>query len=71
MKPYNVENRKTELRAWAYEVKITWNEAPYYKLIGQINDWCIDNRVKNQHNGSFTWFLKDESDLMAFKLRWG
>ena len=71
MKKYNLATRRTELRAWTYEVKIEWDEAPLYSLIGKINDWLIDNRVKNQHYGGFTWYLKDEGDVMAFKLRWG
>jgi tRNA(Ile)-lysidine synthase TilS/MesJ len=72
MKKYNLATRRTELRAWAYEAKIEWveNEAPRYAIIQEINDWLIDNRVKNQHYGGLTWYLKDEGDIIAFKLRW-
>lgn len=72
MKKYNLATRRTELRAWAYEARIWWvkDEAPYYGIIREINDWLIDNRVKNQHHGGLVWYLKDEGDLIAFKLRW-
>lgn len=76
---YKLIAGETGMRAWPYKicmeeikpVDVIWQRPSLDADVMQgIHDWLKSNNIRYEYGMGRNWYLKDEIDMLAFKLKW-
>ena len=76
---YTLISSETGMKAWPYKIHIKgikssdaiWQRPEIDReLMNGIHDWLKSNNIRYEYSEGKQWYLKDEIDMLAFKLKW-
>jgi hypothetical protein len=76
---YRLISGETGMKAWPYKIymeEIKPPDAKWYQqeldadVMQGIHDWLNSNNIRYEYGMGRKWYLKDEIDMLAFKLKW-